>query len=60
MHVIRQYYPCVNFEEVTLFDRTDDLSQHVDMLDEQIASFAFEEIDGEEIGAARMPGASVI
>jgi len=59
MHVVRQYYPGIDMKGTALPHMSYRITQYIDMPDQQIA-FAFQEIDGEKIAAARQTVSSII
>lgn len=60
MQVIGQHHPTMDDEGMTLPYRSHRLAQQVHMPDQQVVILPLQQIDGEEVSAARMPGATVI
>src|SRR5574338_424413 len=60
MHVLRQDYPTMNGEGVPPANIPKYIAQQVDMAGEQVIAVPLQDIDREEIGAAWIPGATVV
>jgi hypothetical protein len=58
VHVIRKYDPGINMEGVAGLGGADCFTQQIDVADKEVAS-AITQVDREEIGCARHPGAAV-
>jgi hypothetical protein len=60
MHVFGQHNPPVDFKWMARLHRADDHSLLVDPAREQIIAATLQQINGEEVHAAGMPGAAII
>ena len=60
MQMIGQRHPPMYGKGVALPHRLHRFSQHIVMSGQQIVTVPLQQVDGEEIGAARMPGATII
>src|SRR3989344_590888 len=60
MQVIRQHHPAVDVEPVGAAYRPDRFTQLLDMPGQEIVAVTPQQSEREEVGAARVPGASVI
>ncbi len=60
MQVFRQHHPAMNNERMPMPHRCHRLAQQIHLPCQQVITLPLQQIDGEEICAARMPGATVI
>jgi len=60
MQVIGQHHPTMDDEGMALPYRSHRLTQQVHMTNQQVVALPLQQIDGKEVSAARMPGATVI
>ena len=60
MQVVGQHHPTMDDEGMPLPYRSHRLAQQVHMPDQQVVTLPLQQIDSEEVSAARMPGATVI
>ena len=60
MQVFGQYHPAMNRKRVTLPYRLDHGAQQFDVASQQIIALPLQQVDGEKVSSARMPGATVI
>src|SRR3989338_4012732 len=60
MQVLRQHHPAMDDEGMPLPHRCHRLAQQIHMPDQQVIALPLQQVHGEEISTARMPGATLI